>query len=73
MTTTSHPEPLTLDQLAGRATITVVEAGTVLGLSKDSAYQAANRGEIPTIRIGRRLVVPVPALLRMLETAQTPA
>jgi excisionase family DNA binding protein len=47
--------------------ISVPEAGRQLGLSRNSAYEAANRGEIPTIRIGRRLLVPVAAFDRMLE------
>ncbi len=48
-------------------TISVPEAGRDLGLSRNSAYAAAARGEIPTIRIGRKLRVPVQALERMLE------
>lgn len=55
-----------LDDIQGRATITVTEAGRLLGLSRNSAYLAAGRDEIPTLRLGRRLVVPVPALLGML-------
>ena len=43
------------------------ETGGYLGLSKCSTYDAAHRGEIPTIRIGRRLLVPTAALRRMLE------
>lgn len=38
----------------------------VLGVARSSAYQAAHRGEIPTIRIGRRLLVPTAELRRML-------
>ena len=57
---------LTLDDIRGRATITVPEAGRVFGLARDSAYRAAERGEIPTLRLGRRLLVPVPKLLRLL-------
>lgn len=47
-------------------TITVEEAGRLIGVSRGSAYEAAARGEIPTIRIGRRLLVPVARLLAML-------
>ncbi len=43
------------------------EAGQALGLSRASAYAAAERGDIPTIRVGRRLLVPTAALRRMLE------
>lgn len=71
MTSTKHDKPptLTLADLSEgtRATVTVPEASAVLGLSPWVGYQAAQRGEIPTLRIGRRLVVPVPALLRMLD------
>jgi excisionase family DNA binding protein len=49
--------------------ITVEEAGKLLGLSRGSAYSAARRGDIPTIRIGARLIVPRAALARMLESA----
>lgn len=50
-----------------RPTVTVPEAGRLLGLGKASAYAAAERGEIPTIRIGRRLLVPTAALRRLLQ------
>ncbi len=50
-----------------RATLTVwPETAAILGLSKASAYDAAKRGEIPTVRIGRRLLVPTAALRRLL-------
>ena len=51
-------------------TISVDQAGEILGISRSSAYQAARTGEIPTIRIGRRLVVPTAALLRLLDLEQ---
>jgi excisionase family DNA binding protein len=49
-----------------RRTVTVPEAGVQLGISRNAAYEAAARGEIPTLRIGKRLVVPKAALDRML-------
>jgi excisionase family DNA binding protein len=49
-----------------RRTIDVPEAGRILGLSRNAAYDAAARGDIPTIRIGKRLLVPKAALDRML-------
>lgn len=54
-----------LSDLGGRATITVPEAGEVLGIGRDAAYAAAKKGDLPTLRLGRRLLVPVPALLAM--------
>jgi excisionase family DNA binding protein len=49
-----------------RRAITVSEAASILGISRGTAYEAAKRNEIPTIRIGRRLLVPLAALERML-------
>jgi predicted DNA-binding transcriptional regulator AlpA len=50
-----------------RLVLDVPEAGAKLGLSRNAAYAAAKRGDIPTIRIGKLLRVPVKALERMLE------
>jgi excisionase family DNA binding protein len=46
---------------------TLKEVAVILGISRGSAYEAAKRKEIPTIRIGRRLVVPDEALQRLLS------
>jgi excisionase family DNA binding protein len=62
-----HDTSLRIDQLAGRATITIEQAAMLLGLGRTAAYDAARRGELPTRRLGRRLLVPVPALLAWLE------
>jgi hypothetical protein len=51
-------------------TISVPEAGRrYFGLAKNASYAAAARREIPAIRIGGRLRVPVVALERMLAEA----
>jgi excisionase family DNA binding protein len=50
----------------GRLTWTVTEAARLLGISRASAYEAAHRGELPVRVIGRRLLVPRVALLRLL-------
>ena len=51
-------------------TLSVPEAGKrYFGLSRNGSYEAARRGDLPTIRIGKLLRVPVAALERMLETA----
>ena len=44
-------------------------AARLLGIGRNAAYQAAKRGEIPTLRIGRRLLVPKVALDLMLKSA----
>jgi excisionase family DNA binding protein len=55
-------------------TLSVPEAGRWrLGIGRNASYEAARRGEIPTVRIGRLLRVPVVALERMLDRAGEPA
>lgn len=52
-----------------RLTMTVEEAAVALGISRASAYEAVGRGEIPCIRIGRRILIPKVALEKLLEGA----
>lgn len=49
-----------------RAVCTIPEAGAMLGIGRASAYLAAARGEIPTLKLGGRRVVPLVQLRRML-------
>ena len=46
------------------ATMTVEQAGQLLGISRRSAYRAAAAGQLPTLRLGRRILVPTAALHR---------
>jgi hypothetical protein len=51
-------------------TISVPEAGKrYFDLCRGTSYEAARRGEIPTVRIGRRIRVPVRILEKMLDKA----
>jgi excisionase family DNA binding protein len=50
-----------------RLTYTLAEAAQQLGISRWLAYEAAHRGELPVCRIGRRMLVPRSALLRLLD------
>jgi hypothetical protein len=55
-------------------TMSVPAAGKkYFGLSRNGAYDAAKRGEIPTIKIGKLLRVPIRALEAMLDRASEPA
>ena len=56
-----------MDSEEKKLVMTVPEAGQKLGLSREASYQAARRGDIPTIRIGHLLKVPVKRFERMLE------
>ena len=54
-------------------TISVPEAGKrYFGLCRNASYEAAARGEIPVVRIGKLLRVPVRALERLLDRAGEP-
>ncbi len=48
-------------------TVSVPAAGQLLGLGRFAAYQAARRGEIPIVQMGRRKLVPVRALENLLR------
>jgi excisionase family DNA binding protein len=50
-----------------KLTLTVPQAARVLGISRGLAYQMARQGTIPTLRFGRRLVVPRKAIEKLLE------
>lgn len=50
-----------------KLTMTVSEAAIALKIGRGLAYEAVRRGEIPAIRIGRRLLVPRRALEKLLE------
>jgi excisionase family DNA binding protein len=49
-----------------RATYTIAEAAKKLGIGKNSAYEAAKRGDIPVVKVGKRLLVPSVAFDQML-------
>jgi len=64
-----QPDPNSPNPVACK-TMSVPDAGRLyFGLSRNSSYEAAARGEIPTIRIGRKVRVPVAAMERLLEAA----
>jgi excisionase family DNA binding protein len=66
-TSDTAPEQTRAVRDDGRLTWTVTEAAELLGISRASAYEAAHRGELPVRVIGRRMLVPRVALLRLLS------
>lgn len=58
-------------ELPERRAYNVPEAGAMIGLSKNGSYEAAKRGEIPTIRIGRQLKVPKKMWDRIVDGEET--
>ena len=52
-----------------RLTMTVEQAAAALGVSRGTAYQAVRTGQLPTVRIGRRVLVPTEGLRAFLREA----
>lgn len=53
--------------------LTVERAAELLGISRRSAYRAAAAGQLPSLRLGRRLLIPTGQLLDLLGIAQQQA
>ena len=52
-----------------RITLTVTEAANLLGISRNLCYEAVSKGEIPSLRLGNRLLVPRAALEQLMTAA----
>ena len=55
-----------LDQLLAQPTLTVADALKVIPISRNGIYEAIRRGEIQTIKIGKKILVPTGPLKRQL-------
>lgn len=58
-----------MNETIDRRVLTVPEAGAQLGLGRNASYDAAKRGDIPTIKFGKLLRVPKLAVERMLDAS----
>jgi len=61
-----------LGEHAHKATITVDEFAQIIGVSRSSAFDAVRRGEVPALRLGRRVAIPLPALVSAMLLGVTP-
>ena len=52
---------------APRVAYSVEEVAAILGISLSCAYDCIRRGELPSVRLGRRIVIPVAALTALLD------
>lgn len=55
------------DNDPGRLVYSVAEAGKLLGLSRGLMYEGIRTGQIPSVKIGRRILIPRAALDRLLD------
>ena len=64
---------ITLDELrdSGRATVTMQEAAQLLGVDARTVSGAVRAGEIPAIRVGRRVLIPRHRFIAYLDGADT--
>ena len=53
-----------------RLTVGVPEAARLLGISRSLAYELVARGELPCVRLGRRVVIPIRAIDDLLASAR---
>ena len=61
MTSNTFPDPEEMPF------VDVVEAGRLLGVGREAAYNAVRSGEITSIRVGKKIRVPVAALRRLAD------
>ncbi|MBA7639928.1 hypothetical protein ES703_47589 [subsurface metagenome] len=52
--------------MGAKLTLSVEEAAKVLGIGRNLCYDRVKTGEIPVIKIGKRLLVPRAALEKLL-------
>jgi excisionase family DNA binding protein len=53
-----------------RLTYSVKETAKVLGIGRDAAYEGVKKGEIPSVKVGGRILVPRAAVDRLLGIVQ---
>ena len=66
----AQPAPRPTNPFAGHAlakTVSVQQAAELLGISRNHAFRCVQRGEIPAIRVGRRLLIPTSLLEGLFE------
>jgi len=61
----------TPDTQISRATMSVADFIAATGLSRGTVYDGIRRGEIPSVRVGRRILIPHVAFQRWLESCFT--
>ena len=51
-----------------KLTYTVLEVSKLLGISKNSTYKAINDGDIPSVKIGSRILIPRSQIDKLLNS-----
>lgn len=56
-----------VEHILSKATATVNEVALILGIGRRQAYEAVNRGDIPSIRLGSRILISTRVLNQILD------
>ena len=56
-----------LENRSKKIALSVEETANLLGISRNSAYEAVRQGQIPSLKIGRRILIPRLALENLLS------
>jgi excisionase family DNA binding protein len=62
-----------IPDLFEKPTLTVEETAELLGVGRNTAYEAVRTGDLPAIRVGRRILVPTQPLLTLIGVTATVA
>ena len=68
----ANPHPTPIHETPERDTYDLPQLASRLGVSRSSVYRWAANGTIPTIRLGRRLLVPRAAIEQLLDPRNIP-
>jgi excisionase family DNA binding protein len=60
---------INIEQLREHATLTVAQVALLLGVSRHTAYEGVRTGSLPSVKLGRRILIPTAQLLRLLGDA----
>lgn len=63
-------DDMTTDRVT-KLTVRVDEAAALLEIGRTLAYEAIRRGQIPCVRVGRRVLVPLAAIEKLLADSET--
>lgn len=63
-----RPESREMRRHPGRAAFSPAEVATVFGVSRSSIYEAIRRGELRSVRLGGRRLIPVAEIRRVLAS-----
>jgi excisionase family DNA binding protein len=62
-----HATPEQVEQILSKPTATAEEVAMIFGLGRGQAYKSIREGEIRSIRMGRRVMVPTAAIREKLD------